>query len=218
MDLPGIARLSGALRTMVDFGCPACGAGVALQLVATDSITCADCSTRRSFRQGRLYVITGSPGTGKSTVGRALAARLPLHLVVLDTDLTARPEHGSSYEAWFGFIDTWLRTAVGVAQGGHTLILVGYSMPHQWEHRHQAFRHFLGPITFVALVCSDDELDRRLRQRTWIGSHERESLIELKRQFRARADMTLIETENQPPDDIADQVLSLTRSTPQPTR
>ncbi|MEQ4206279.1 AAA family ATPase [Actinopolymorpha sp. B9G3] len=202
---------------MVDFDCPACGAGAPLQVVATDRITCGPCSTARSFRQGQLYVITGSPGTGKSSVGRELAARLPLELVVLDSDLTSRPEHDSSEGAWFGFIDTWLRTAVGVAQSGHSLILVGYSMPHQWEH--QALRHFLGPITYVALVCSDAELERRLRQRTWMGSQrERDSLIDLNRQFRAHGDMTVIETDSQPPDAIADQILSIVSSTSQPPR
>jgi DNA-directed RNA polymerase subunit RPC12/RpoP len=100
MNDPGIAPPWGALRTMVEFGCPTCGAGAQQQEVATDHITCRSCSTRRSFHRGELYVVTGSPGTGKSSVGRALAARRPVHLVVLDADLTARPEHGSSDEAW----------------------------------------------------------------------------------------------------------------------
>lgn len=209
MTDPGAARLRGALRTMVDFDCPACGAEASLQAAAADRITCGTCSTARPFRRGHLYVITGSPGTGKSSVGRALAARTPLELVVLDSDLTARPEHDSSEGTWLGFIDTWLRTAVGVAQGGHTLVLVGYSMPHQWEH--QALRHFLGPITHVALVCSDDELERRLRRRTWIGSRERDSLVDLNRQFHARGDLTVIDTDNQRSDVIAEQILRLVK-------
>lgn len=212
MNNPAHARLRGALRTMVDFDCPACGADAAMQLVAADHIACSACSAGRSFRQGRLYVITGSPGAGKSSVGRALAARLPLHLVVLDTDLTARPEHDSSVEAWLGFIDTWLRTAVGVAQGGHCPVLVGYSTPEQWEH--QPLRHFLGPITHIALVCSSQELDRRLRHRAWIGSRERQSLVGLNRQFRARRDLTLIDTDDQPPDAIADRILGLLEVVP----
>ncbi|GAA2759329.1 hypothetical protein [Actinopolymorpha rutila] len=128
---------------------------------------------------------------------------------MLDTDLTARPEHDSSEEAWLGFIDTWLRTAVGVAQGGHSLVLVGYSMPHQWEQ--QALRHFLGHIIYIALVCSDDELDRRLRERSWMGSPcERAPLLELNRTFRARTDMTVVETDHQSPEAVAELILSLT--------
>ncbi|MET9021780.1 AAA family ATPase [Actinopolymorpha sp. NPDC004070] len=202
------ARVKGSLRTMVDFDCPECDADARVQVVAADRITCPECRASRPFRLGRLHVVTGSPATGKSSVGRVLAARSPLELVVLDGDLTARPEHDSTEEAWLGFIDTWLRTAVGVAQGGHSLVLVGYSMPHQWEQ--QALRHFLGPITYIALVCSDGELDRRLRDRSWMGSRrERASLIELNQTFRARADMTVIETDHRSPEAVAGRILSL---------
>ncbi|MFD2081793.1 Broad-specificity NMP kinase [Actinopolymorpha cephalotaxi] len=203
------ARVKGSLRTMVDFDCPTCDADAQVQAVAADHLTCRTCGASRPFRLGRLHLVTGSPGTGKSTVGRVLATRSPTDLVVLDTDLTVRPEHDSSEGAWLGFIDTWLRTAVGVAQGGHSLVLVGYSMPHQWEQ--QPLRHFLGPIDYVALVCSDRELDRRLRERSWMGSQpgERAGLIELNRTFRSRTDMTLIETDQRSPEAVADRILSL---------
>jgi broad-specificity NMP kinase len=202
------ARVKGSLRTMVDFDCPTCGADSPLQVVVDDHINCGACATTRPFRLGHLYVVTGSPGSGKSTVGRILAAQAPWELVVLDSDLTARPEHDTSEEAWLGFIDTWLRTAVGVAQGGRSLLLVGYSMPHQWEQ--QVLRHFLGTITYIALVCSDDELDRRLGERSWMGSPgERASLIELNRVFRTRGDMTVIDTDRQSAEVVAARILSL---------
>lgn len=196
---------------MVDFDCPTCDADASQQFVAADHIVCGSCRTSRSFRCGGLCVISGSPGTGKSSVGRALAPKLPLDLVVLDSDLTARREHDSSLEAWLGFVDTLLRTAVGMAQGGHELVLVGYSTPEQWEC--QPLRHFLGPITSIALVCSDDELDRRLRERTWIATLERQSLVGLNREFRARTDMTVIETDNRAPDVIADHIVDLLQRT-----
>lgn len=98
-------------------------------------------------------------------------------------------------------------------QGGHLPVLVGYSTPEQWAY--QELRRFLGPITFIALVCSDDELDRRLRDRTWMGSpRERESLADLNRMFRTRGDITVIDTDDQPPDALADRILELIQREP----
>jgi gluconate kinase len=212
---PAAARLKGALRTMVDFDCPSCEASALAQVVATDHISCTNCSARRPFRRSAAYVITGSPGTGKSSVGRALAAHQRSQLVVLDTDLTARPDHDTSEQAWLDFIDTWLRTAVGIGQGGHRPVLVGYSTPEQWEQ--QPLRHFLGPITHIALVCSSQELAKRLSRRNWIASHERDSLIALNQKFRGRGDVTLIETDHQPPDAVADHILGILDQVRPPT-
>lgn len=189
---------------LVDFHCPTCGADPAKQQVAVGEVTCSECLAQRPFVLSDLVNVTGCPGTGKSTVGRVLLSRLSPEFVVVDADLLNQPADNVDDVTWMTFIERLLRLAVCLAHGGHTIVLVGYSTPWQWDD--QPLRHFLGKIHHLALVCSNDELDRRLRRRRWMDQSERESLLGLNRRFHEMSDVQHIDTTTMPPTEVADEI------------
>jgi adenylylsulfate kinase-like enzyme len=146
--------------TMIDFLCPACGADPSRQQVSAELVTCDACDNERPFVRGDVLNVTGCPGAGKSTVGRELMRRLDLPYVVVETDLLNQHSDNVDEHTWMEFIERLLGLAVCLAQTGHTLVLVGYSTPWQWDD--QPLRRFIGTIHHVALVCDEDELQRRL--------------------------------------------------------
>lgn len=154
-----------------------------------------------------LINITGCPGTGKTTAGRLLPDRLGPEFVVIDTDLISQPTDTVDEKTWSSFIERLLRLAVGIAYGGHRPVLVGYSTPWQWDD--QPLLHFLGRIHHIALVCSDAELDRRLRARDWLDASERPGLLDLNRRFREMPGVRRIDTTNVLPDRVADEIVAL---------
>lgn len=194
-------------RTIVDFGCPACGAKPDVQQVGATYVDCRECSTRRSFVRTDLINLTGCPGTGKTTAGRLLLHRLGPEFVIVDTDLVTQPADNIDEHTWNSFIERLLRLAVGIAHGGQQPMLVGYSTPWQWDD--QPLRPFLGRIQHIALVCSDTELDRRLRERRWLAASERPGLLDLNRRFRELPDVHRIDTTAASPDRIADEIVAL---------
>jgi DNA-directed RNA polymerase subunit RPC12/RpoP len=194
-------------RTIVDFACPACGAGVKTQRVAATYVQCRECSTRRPFVRTDLINVTGCPGAGKTTAGRVLLRRLGPEFVVVDTDLVCQPTDNVDERTWNSFIECLLRLVVCIAHGGHRPVLVGYSTPWQWDD--QPLRPFLGRIRHIALYCSDAELDRRLRQREWLDARERPGLLDLNRRFRTMPDVHRIDTTGASPDDVAAEIAAL---------
>jgi adenylylsulfate kinase-like enzyme len=192
---------------LVDFRCPTCGAEPNKQKVSAAGVTCGECPTRRPFTRGDIVNVTGCPGTGKSTVGRLLIRRLPSEFVLVETDLLNQPTDNVDEHTWMSFIERLLRLAVCLAHGGRTLVLVGYSTPWQWDD--QPLRQFLGKVHHLALVCTDEELDRRLRRRESIDQAEREGLLGLNHRFREMHDVHRIDTTATNPNDVADRIITL---------
>jgi hypothetical protein len=191
----------------VDFACPTCGAEPKTQIVSATRVFCPECSTGRPFVRTDLINITGCPGTGKTTAGRLLLHRLAPEFVVVDTDLVNQPADNADEHTWNSFIERLLRLAVCIAHGGHRPVLVGYSTPWQWDG--QPLRPFLGRIQHIALVCSDGELDRRLRERRWLDPSEGPGLLDLNRRFRAMPDVQQIDTTIATPAHIAEEIMAL---------
>jgi broad-specificity NMP kinase len=194
-------------RTIVDFRCPMCGAEPETQQVAATYAMCRECLTKRPFVRPDLINVTGCPGAGKTTAGRILLDRLGPEFVVVDTDLVTQPTDNVDEHTWNSFIERLLRVVVCIAHGGHRPVLVGYSTPWQWDD--QPLRPFVGRIQHIALVCSDAELDRRLRAREWLEASERPGLLDLNRRFRDMPDVHRIDTTATSPDHIADKIMAL---------
>lgn len=118
-----------------------------------------------------------------------------------------QPTDNVDEQTWNFFIERLLRLAVCIAYGGHRPVLLGYSTPWQWND--QPLRHFIGRIHHVALVCSDEELDRRLRARHRLTASERPGLLALNRRFREMPDVQRIDTSIAGPERVADEIVAL---------
>jgi len=116
--------------------------------------------------------VSGASGAGKSTVCRILLGRLS-QVVILDSDILWRPEFNLPEYNSPDFIDTWLRMCKNISQSGRPVVLFGAGMgiPDNIEPRIE--RRYFAAINYLALVCDDQLLAERLRQRPkWRGSHE----------------------------------------------
>jgi predicted kinase len=118
----------------------------------------------------------GVPGSGKSTVARALGSRIGA--VVLDKDVmkSALMDDGLSFErSASAAYEVYFATARLLVDQGHALIL---DNPVMWDTVEQRWlelaRHAGSPPILVECVCSDaDELVRRLSERDALASQPR---------------------------------------------
>jgi hypothetical protein len=118
-----------------------------------------------------LFVITGASATGKTTLCLALQPSLP-ECVVLECDILWRSEFADPENDYETFRDVWLRLAKNIGQAGRPVVLCGSAVPAQYESRPER-RYFAG-IHYLALVCDDEELVRRLEARPgWRGSSDK---------------------------------------------
>jgi broad-specificity NMP kinase/DNA-directed RNA polymerase subunit RPC12/RpoP len=147
--------------------CERCGAWSDRVVVQDDEHVCPQCGHRRRFRRLPLFAVSGASGSGKTAIGNQLPAALP-ECVVLEQDVLWKNEYADSSEALRAFRRSWLRVAMNIAQGGRSPVLLGTVLPEHYES--QPERGFFSGIHYLALLCSDQELERRLRARpAWRG-------------------------------------------------
>ncbi len=165
----------------------------------------------------RLVVITGAPGVGKSAVAECLVGRLD-DGVVIDGDLTGRPEYSNDMSLLRTWLREWLRVAGAIADGGRYLALALFVRPREIDEHPEGT--YFDDIVFLALVCDADQHASRLRDRpksAGISDEGVASLIALDREMRAvaasDARVTLVDTSGRTARDVADEVVrSVARS------
>ncbi len=97
----------------------------------------------------------------------------PQPAVCLESDILWRPEFDRPGDGYRDFFETWLRMAKNIGQAGRpvTLFGAGFAVPGNLEACVE--RRYFGPLHIPALVCDDDVLAQRLRQRpAWRGVTE----------------------------------------------
>lgn len=147
--------------------CERCGAWSDQVVVQDDEHVCPQCGHRRRFRRLPLFAVSGASGAGKTAIGNQLPVALP-ECVVLEQDVLWKNEYADSAEALTAYRRTWLRVAMNIAQGGRSTVLLGTVLPEHYEN--QPERRFFTGIHYLALVCREEELERRLRARpAWRG-------------------------------------------------
>jgi hypothetical protein len=130
---------------------------------------CPFCGYARPFERLPLFILTGASGSGKSTVGLALAPVLRDECVVMESDILWRPELATPEDGYRSYRNLWLRVAKNIGQGGRPVVLIGSAVPEQFEPCPE--RRYFRALRYLALVCDDDVLEARLRRRpAWRGS------------------------------------------------
>lgn len=144
--------------------CPGCGA-VHLDMMvdsAESVVVCPECGHEQSIHQEPLLIVSGSGGTGKSAVLQELRGTRD-DVVLLDSDVVWRDEFWDEID-WY--VQTWLRLCRDIAQSKRPPVLfgAGLGVPASIEAhpQHECFSE----IHYLALVCDDDEQERRLKARS----------------------------------------------------
>jgi broad-specificity NMP kinase len=157
-----------------------------------------------------MVVITGAPGVGKSSLAKALDARIP-GVLVLDGDITARKDMQSDYRLVRAWLRNWLECGVHVSDSGRTLMLAVFVRPRELEDLDEYSG--LDEVIYVALSANATELAARLRERPkseGISPEEVASLISLDREIReiAEADtrVFLVDSSGMTLDETAEVV------------
>lgn len=157
---------------------PACTSDDEHLGAARSVAVCPECAYEHPFLRLPLLVVTGASGTGKSTVLLKLAG-IAHDFVCLDSDILWRDEFNKPDDDYMDYRNVWLRMVKNIAQSGRPVVLFGSSTPGQFERCHE--RRYIGDIKYLALTCSDLELERRLKARpNWRNSGSDETIVRMK--------------------------------------
>jgi hypothetical protein len=98
-------------------------------------------------------------------------------------DILWRAEFDQPETAYRDFFETWLRLAKNIGQAGRPVVLVGagVGVPENLEACRE--RRYLGPIHYLALVCTDAALAARLRRRPAWRESGSDDYIEAQQHF-----------------------------------
>ena len=154
--------------------CPNCGELRADKIILPDGpyAVCPHCQHRHKFLRLPLFVITGASGVGKSSTCLALVAKTKA-FVVMDSDILWRSEFDQPATDYRNYREMWLRVCKNISQAGKPVVLCGASLPEQFEQCIE--RRYFSEIHYLALVCSDEALESRLRSRpAWRNSSDEE--------------------------------------------
>jgi 2-phosphoglycerate kinase len=159
---------------------------------------CPECGYKHAFRQLPLLIVSGASGAGKSTVCHRLLGKVSI-AVLLDADILWRPEFNRPDQRR-DYFETWLRLCKNISQSGRPVVLfgAGAGVPDNIESCVE--RRYFSVVHYLALVCSDEALAERLKQRPeWRGSGETvyiDEHVRFNRWFRAY--------DRQPPIQLID--------------
>lgn len=114
-----------------------------------------------------LLVVSGASGAGKSAVYQSLLGKIN-EVVMLEGDLIWRSAFDKPETHYREFFETWLRICRDISQSGRPVVMfnAGMGVPENIEPCEG--RQYFSRVHYLALVCDDNVLEDRLRQR-----HER---------------------------------------------
>jgi len=176
---------------------------------------CPECGHPHAFRQLPLLIVSGASGAGKSTVCHALVGSLD-NVILLDSDILWRPEFDKPEEGYRDFFETWLRMAKNISQAGRPVVLFGAGLGVPDNIEPCVERRYFSEVYYLALVCDDDILARRLKARpAWRGSGEEAYVrghLQFNRWFKEQQTgnfpIRLVDTTDHAPEATVEQVRS----------
>jgi energy-coupling factor transporter ATP-binding protein EcfA2 len=185
--------------------CPQCRLYRADQIVEPRApgwaeIACPECGFRRSARYLPLYIVGGASGSGKSSLCNALAGNLE-GFIPLDSDILWQPAYNRPEESYSAYFNQWLRLCSNIYQAGKPVVLFGAGAGVPSNIEGLVERRYFPAVRYLALVCADGELERRLTARpAWRGAADRDwirSQVDFNNWFRQAS-------AGEPPIDLLD--------------
>jgi hypothetical protein len=153
--------------------CPACGEPTTGAFVDPEegTLRCDLCGRSSPISPlPPLLFLTGASGSGKTTLYEDLVGNVSEALLI-DADLLwgVNPNHDLPATGYRDFRGLLLHLAERLARNGQPVLIEGSCMPEQYEALGE--RWYFSKTAYIATVCSDDELEQRLRARpAWRGS------------------------------------------------
>ena len=195
----------------VCYGCGLYRADKTIDPVGPAAI-CPACGHRHPFRQLPLLMVSGASGAGKSAVCQELLGCTE-EAVLLDADILWRPEFDQPETQYRDFFATWLRVAKNISQAGRPVVLFGAGIGVPANIEPCVERRYFTQVYYLALVCAEETLATRLRQRpAWRESGGEEfvaSQVSFNRWFQTRP------PENTPAIELVDTTDAAIESTKQ---
>lgn len=144
---------------------------------------CTACGDDYRFPYRTLFSLTGAPGCGKSTVARHLSGELPT--LVLESDCLVEFRLETEME-WTTYCGLWLRVAMLVHYADRQVLLAGSGIGNPLNVSGRTETRYFPAIDRCALVCEEDVLRERLRERAWLqdAPEKRGEFLEHNRWFR----------------------------------
>ncbi|MBN1400030.1 MAG: AAA family ATPase, partial [Anaerolineae bacterium] len=134
---------------------------------------CPECGHAHAFLRLPLLLVSGASGAGKSTACHHLLGQ-ESRVVVLDSDILWRREFDQPETHYRDYFELWLRMCKNIGQSGRPVVLfgAGFGVPENLDPCVE--RRYFSALHYLAFVCDEDELTRRLRARpAWRNSsHE----------------------------------------------
>ena len=150
--------------------CPACSGTPREVEVDHDAgtVTCSVCGDTREYEAAPLFVVTGAPGVGKTTVYREIVGTVPA--VVVEPDLYWLEGTGEIREAWRALPDESRRAFhllqyAELARSGRPVAAFGTALGDPANVERLPEGDYFPRIEYLALVCDPDEVARRIRGR-----------------------------------------------------
>ena len=132
------------------------------------TVTCPICGDTRAYEAAPLFVVTGAPGVGKTTIYREIIGTVSA--VVVEPDLYWLEGTGDVREAWRALPDEsqlafHLLQYAELARSGRPVAAFGAALgdPEVVERLPEA--DYFPRIEYLALVCDPGDQARRLRGR-----------------------------------------------------
>ena len=144
--------------------------------LSTALAACPSCGHLHPFLRLPLLLVGGASATGKSAILRELTGRFT-DAVLLESDLLWLKEFEDPTGGHRRLSETWLRMAKNINQSGRPTVLfgAGLAVPANIEHCEE--RRYFSQTHYLALVCDEEALRRRLLARpAWRKSNEPEQL------------------------------------------
>ena len=125
---------------------------------------CPFCGHKQPFKQLPLLTVSGASGVGKTTIYNKLIGTIE-EVVLLDADLMWRPELNHPENKYSEFVESWLRISKNISQSGRPVVLFGAGTGVPMNVEPCVERRYFSRIHYLALVCDNEEIIRRLQAR-----------------------------------------------------